>query len=483
MGQMLTHMANRLGSVAAALVLLLSGCFESDRPLFIDTDAVTPFPPEFSFVEINSDNTFKLYDNKPRLGTMKLSGREYLEDDGTRLTFASLGNSGTTYLAQIISRSFMTDNLPFYLLVRRVGDTVAIFDFPGPGKVATPVGADIHNPNGSAPSFLFKNRDQLFAAARNFESKLIAPPDILYRIASTPAQIALLNAQIEAATPPSAASNQPAVPIPADDPGSDQPTLCDQEAAYPYDKLRFAAGVRDADIVPRLAVRDCEKAVADFPHTARFRYQLGRAKKAAQDNQSAIANYQAASDMGYAQATHSLAWLYMNGDGVPQDLKKAAALFRRSLASGVGDPDDLKMVEFDPTGFANPNLFQAIFDGTARPGDIAALNVYFASFAEMFNNTDDCRYLVAGSLYRNLSTGGQLRALGQVFGAFTSQSSSQQRSGNGNPMVSGLGTMLGMAMTAPLGRQDAQLLYDKHSCNSAVTRQFFRNLALIAARM
>ena len=73
-------------------------------------------------------------------------------------------------------------------------------------------------------------------------------------------------------------------------------------------------------IVPRLALQQCQTAVSEYPGTARFHYQLGRALEASRRMEDAIASYTKAAAMNYPMAFYSLGVLYGDGKGVPANI-------------------------------------------------------------------------------------------------------------------------------------------------------------------
>jgi len=90
------------------------------------------------------------------------------------------------------------------------------------------------------------------------------------------------------------------------------------------------------------ALAACEAAVAAYPETPRFRYQLGRAKQAAGRFEEAYADFAAASDAGHVRALNALGYLHfttrIDRDLVAIELNEAKA--RDLLEQGVaaGDP-------------------------------------------------------------------------------------------------------------------------------------------------
>ncbi|MET3993738.1 WD40 repeat protein/tetratricopeptide (TPR) repeat protein [Bradyrhizobium sp. S3.9.2] len=110
---------------------------------------------------------------------------------------------------------------------------------------------------------------------------------------------------------------------------------CDRLAANPFDPVRITAGVLLASLNATAAVDACAKAVEMAPGEPRFLYQLGRAYEAAQQFDSARANYQAAVDRNYQSAFMNLGLLYFNARGVERDVARASGLLRTAYEKGV----------------------------------------------------------------------------------------------------------------------------------------------------
>ncbi len=109
---------------------------------------------------------------------------------------------------------------------------------------------------------------------------------------------------------------------------------CDRLAAQPKDGGRVAPGVIWRDLEPRAAVAACRAAVAAFPRTQRFRYQLGRALTKAGDSRAAIEILRPSADHGYAMAQLALGNLYAGGNGIARNLKSAVAWYRKAAEQG-----------------------------------------------------------------------------------------------------------------------------------------------------
>jgi TPR repeat protein len=111
---------------------------------------------------------------------------------------------------------------------------------------------------------------------------------------------------------------------------------CDQVAANPFDNTRPAGvpGVSFTKIVPETAISACEEAATAAPDDARIAMELGRAYLAAKDFNAARMQFFKAYQQGNAQAAANLAFLYMNGQGVPKDDTEALRLSKIAAEQG-----------------------------------------------------------------------------------------------------------------------------------------------------
>jgi TPR repeat protein len=103
---------------------------------------------------------------------------------------------------------------------------------------------------------------------------------------------------------------------------------CDQVAANPFDNMRpvVVPGVSFEKIIQETAISACKEAATAAPDDARIAMQLGRAYQAAKNFDAARIQYFKAYQYGNAQAAANLAFLYLNGQGVPKDDAEAVRL-------------------------------------------------------------------------------------------------------------------------------------------------------------
>jgi TPR repeat protein len=109
---------------------------------------------------------------------------------------------------------------------------------------------------------------------------------------------------------------------------------CDLLAAHTADPERVSLGVGFGDLHPAPAIRACEIALADFPDTPRFKFQLARSYQKAQRFAEAAGILQTLADEGYVAAAGNLALLYSNGTGVAQSDAKALEFSRFAATRG-----------------------------------------------------------------------------------------------------------------------------------------------------
>ncbi len=100
-------------------------------------------------------------------------------------------------------------------------------------------------------------------------------------------------------------------------------TQCDRLAADPVDYERVAPPVDDLKFLPTQAIIACREAVAAYPDTSRFRFQLGRALLALGDVDEARAALQTAGDDGYAVANLYLGRSFVSGPSGEVDYARA----------------------------------------------------------------------------------------------------------------------------------------------------------------
>ena len=108
---------------------------------------------------------------------------------------------------------------------------------------------------------------------------------------------------------------------------------CDLLAANPNDPARSVAGIRFGLIELERAIAACEAAVARFPKNPRFKYQLARAYQSGSQPNLALPILQDLVRQKYIAAYDNLGWIYLENKAVPQDFKKAIALFKQGAAA------------------------------------------------------------------------------------------------------------------------------------------------------
>lgn len=85
---------------------------------------------------------------------------------------------------------------------------------------------------------------------------------------------------------------------------------CDRLAAHPLDEQRANVPGVDFEDIGTEAVPACEAAVAAYPDTVRFKYQLGRALAANGTTDRAVAVYEEAANAGYGPAAMALGTIF-----------------------------------------------------------------------------------------------------------------------------------------------------------------------------
>ena len=120
------------------------------------------------------------------------------------------------------------------------------------------------------------------------------------------------------------------------DPTASLPPLhdCDRLAADPEDNDKVADGVEFEGVVPEQAADACRSAIASYPGTARFEFQLGRALLIVGSHFQAFEQFKKAADKGYASAMAYLGIMYQSGDGIAQDYKLAAEWYHKAAEKG-----------------------------------------------------------------------------------------------------------------------------------------------------
>ena len=103
------------------------------------------------------------------------------------------------------------------------------------------------------------------------------------------------------------------------------------------DPQRKGVGVPFDKIDPAIAIPACQTALASYPNSVRFQYQLARAFERRGDFEQAAVWYRKAADRGNALAEDRLGTLYAEGHGVPQDKSQAKQWYQKAADQGNQD--------------------------------------------------------------------------------------------------------------------------------------------------
>lgn len=129
---------------------------------------------------------------------------------------------------------------------------------------------------------------------------------------------------------------------------------CDHLAANPNDPAKIVPGIKFGEIEAERAIAACEVAAARFPTIPRFNYQLARAYQRGSKANLAFSIFQDLVQQKYIAAYDNLGWLYLDNRVVPQDVKKAIALFKQGAAANQPEAmTSLCRVHEDLQDFAN----------------------------------------------------------------------------------------------------------------------------------
>ena len=109
---------------------------------------------------------------------------------------------------------------------------------------------------------------------------------------------------------------------------------CDRLAGQPFDLQGVAPGVYAHRLDGARAEKACLEAMADYPGTARFIYQLGRAKLALGQARKALELFELAAKLGHIRADHAIGVLYANGAIGDVDERRANAHFAVAALKG-----------------------------------------------------------------------------------------------------------------------------------------------------
>ena len=112
-------------------------------------------------------------------------------------------------------------------------------------------------------------------------------------------------------------------------------TLCDQIAASPTDPERVTAGSVFGDFDGAAGVGACRAALAKYPNTPRFEFQLARSLQKNKAFDEAASLYRSLVKRGYFAALVNYGWLLSNGEGVAKDPHAGVLLYL--LAAQQGD--------------------------------------------------------------------------------------------------------------------------------------------------
>jgi hypothetical protein len=111
-------------------------------------------------------------------------------------------------------------------------------------------------------------------------------------------------------------------------------TYCDRYAASEFDIQSPVYGLPFNRVDPKAAIPACREALASYPNSPRFNYQLGRAYAANREYSKAMEYFSKAAEANFALAELNIGSLYFGGLGVPKDY--AAALKWTKMAADQG---------------------------------------------------------------------------------------------------------------------------------------------------
>ena len=116
--------------------------------------------------------------------------------------------------------------------------------------------------------------------------------------------------------------------------GASEPTVpiheCDRRAAHPSDSQRVVEPPRDWFMASGKAVAACRAALAAYPDSTRFKFQLGYLLSANDQHQEAFELIRSAAEQGYAAAMYDLANAFKFGRHVKKDSVKAIVWLRNA---------------------------------------------------------------------------------------------------------------------------------------------------------
>jgi TPR repeat protein len=112
-------------------------------------------------------------------------------------------------------------------------------------------------------------------------------------------------------------------------------TDCDKYGASDLDAQRKATGISFYRLDPALAIPACEDAVRQYPTSARFLFQLGRAYLKANNFAAALEKFRKAADQNHALAQFDVGFMYESGRGVRRNDQEAVIWLRRAAEQGL----------------------------------------------------------------------------------------------------------------------------------------------------
>ena len=111
-------------------------------------------------------------------------------------------------------------------------------------------------------------------------------------------------------------------------------TPCDTIAASATDPERVVHGGVMGDLDGPAGVKACRQAIAKYPNTPRFEFQLARSLQKSESYSEAAKLYADLVRQGYFAALVNYGWLLNNGQGVQRDQKELVRLYLIAAAQG-----------------------------------------------------------------------------------------------------------------------------------------------------
>lgn len=128
---------------------------------------------------------------------------------------------------------------------------------------------------------------------------------------------------------------------------------CDEFAGDPLDNDRMGPAVKFFSMDTKKAISACQNALKEHPKTARFRFQLARAYTADEQYKKAFHYYKESAEQDYSAAQYNLGLMYLYGQGIPKDKKKAKYWYDKAASQG-----HKKAKEQDDSLVGNKNSLQ-----------------------------------------------------------------------------------------------------------------------------